>query len=79
MTCFVSMWAELLILAAGQPVDWKDVQPRWAGSGTVEGCGGRAIQNSVQPWVVPELELRMNGGSVSLRRSIGCSKHHVES
>ena len=56
------MWAELLILAAGQPVDWKDVQPSWAGSGKVEGGGGRAIQNSVQPWVAPEQELRVGGG-----------------
>lgn len=56
------MWAELLILAARQPVDWKDVQPSWAGRGTVGGWGGRAIQNSVQPWVAPEQELRVGGG-----------------
>lgn len=36
-------------------VGWKDVQPSWAGSGKVEGWGGRAIQNSGQePWVAPK-------------------------
>lgn len=80
MTYFVSMWAELLILVAGQPVDWKRVQPGWVGSGKVEGWGGRAIQNSVQqPWVVPKQELRVGGWSASLRRPTGCSRHHAES
>ena len=81
MTYFVSKWAELLILVAGQPVDWKGVQPGWVGSGKVEGWGGRAIQNSVQqPWVVPKQELRVVvGGSASLRRATGWSRHHAES
>lgn len=73
MTYFVSMWAELLILVAGQPVDWKGVQPGWVGSGKVEGWGGRAIQNSVQqPWVVPKQELRVVvGGQLPLEGPLG--------
>lgn len=62
MTYFVSIWAELFILATGQPMDWEGAQPSSVDSGEMEGWGGRDIQDSgQQPWAVPRQKLLGEG------------------
>lgn len=80
MTWHVSMWAELLILAAGRR-RLERCPAQLGGQWERGGMGGRAIQNSGQePWVAPKQQLRVCvGGQFPLEDPIGCSRHHVES